>query len=174
LRELALHVLDLVENSVRAGAGVIAVTVEEQPAQDLLAIEVEDDGPGLPVETAVATDPFFTTKEGKRTGLGLSLFRARAEQAGGAMQLDRSPLGGLRVRVTMRLGHVDRTPIGDLAATVSGAIAANPGVELRVRLRVGDREVSASSAGPARSRLAAARGVREAIREGMAALHMTE
>ncbi len=173
MRELSLHVLDLVENSIRAGATVVAVTVDEQPAQDLLAVEVEDDGPGLPVDGAKATDPFYTTKEGKRTGLGLSLLAARAEQAGGRLALDRSPLGGLRARATMGLGHVDRMPIGDLAATLSGTIAANPDVEFRVVLRAGGREMRTSSKEGGSSALAAARRMRSAIAEGMTSLHMT-
>jgi len=181
LRELALHVLDLVENSIRAGAGVVAVTVEEQPERNLLAIAVEDDGPGLVVNPEQATDPFYTTKEGKRTGLGLSLFRFQVEQAGGALELGRSALGGLAVRATLQLGHVDRHPLGDLASTLAGVVAANPGVEVCVELRVGDRDVRVSSAfaagevarGRGGAARAAARRLRQEVAEGMASLHMS-
>jgi len=179
LRELSLHVLDLVENSVRAGAGVVAVTVEEQPERDLLAISVEDDGPGLAVGPEQALDPFYTTKEGKRTGLGLSLFRQQVEMAGGGVELGRSALGGLAVRARLGLGHVDRYPLGDLAGTLAGVAAANPGVQIRARLANGGREVIVSTAvaegaqpvsgGAAR---AAARRLRQGISEGMTALAM--
>ncbi|MCX7032185.1 MAG: ATP-binding protein [Spirochaetes bacterium] len=182
MRELSLHVLDLVENSLRAGAGVVAVGVEEQPDRDLLAISVEDDGPGLPVTPEQALDPFFTTKEGKRTGLGLSLFRQQVELAGGSVELGRSELGGLAVRARLGLGHVDRYPLGDLAGTLAGVVAANPGVEIRARLAHGDRVVSVSSAeadpagSPARgsggAARAAARRLRQRITEGMTALRM--
>ena len=190
MRELSLHVLDLVENSVRAGAGVVAVTVEEQPDRDLLAISVEDDGPGLAVGPEQALDPFYTTKEGKRTGLGLSLFRQQVELAGGGVELGRSALGGLAVRARLGFGHVDRYPLGDLAGTLAGVVAANPGIEVRVRLAHGDRDVLVSSAeadpvgGPAPrsggcadrpgggAARAAARRLRQRITEGMAALSM--
>jgi hypothetical protein len=182
LRELSLHVLDLVENSIRAGAGVVLVAVEEQPDRDLLAISVEDDGPGLAVEPAQALDPFYTTKEGKRTGLGLSLFRQQVELAGGGVELGRSQLGGLAVRARLGLGHVDRYPLGDLAGTLAGVVAANPGVEVRARLVRGESEVSASSAdadpagGPSRTgggaARAAARRLRQRINEGISALGM--
>ena len=182
MRELSLHVLDLVENSVRAGAGVIAVGVEEQPDRDLLEITVEDDGPGLAVDSEQALDPFYTTKEGKRTGLGLSLFRQQVELAGGGIELGRSELGGLAVRARLGFGHVDRYPLGDLAGTLAGVAAANPGIEIRVRLARGEREVRASSAeadpagGPARTgggaARAAARRLRQRINEGIAALGM--
>ena len=96
MRELSLHVLDLVENSLRAGAGVVAVGIEEQPDRDLLAITVEDDGPGLAVGPQQALDPFYTTKEGKRTGLGLSLFRQQVELAGGGSSWADPPSAGSR------------------------------------------------------------------------------
>ncbi len=69
------------ENSIRARASVIAVTVEALPAQDLLRVVVEDNGTGLKVPPEQVLDPFYTTKRGKKTGLGLSLFRAAAESS---------------------------------------------------------------------------------------------
>jgi hypothetical protein len=180
LRELSLHILDLVENAIRAGAAVIAVSVEEDPARDTLALSVEDDGPGLPVPAQVATDPFFTTKEGKKTGLGLSLLKFRAEQAGGSFLLEKASLGGLAVRASMPLSDVDRSPLGDLAATLASVVCTNPGVDLRARLRVADRELTVSSADVARrlpvgarSDIVVAREVRQRIAEGLASLHVT-
>ncbi len=182
MRELSLHVLDLVENSLRAGAGVVEVGVEEQPDRDLLVITVEDDGPGLAVAPEQALDPFYTTKEGKRTGLGLSLFRQQVQMAGGGVELGRSALGGLAVRASLVLGHVDRYPLGDLAGTLAGVAAANPGVEIRARLANGGRKVAVSTAdaltdggarrGSGGAARAAARRLRQGINEGIAALAM--
>ncbi len=94
MREIALHILDLIENSIRAQASIIAVSVEAMPEQDLLRIVIEDNGTGLKVSPEAALDPFYTTKSGKRTGLGLSLFRAAAESTGGRLTLGKSSLGG--------------------------------------------------------------------------------
>ena len=177
MREISLHILDLMENSLRAGAAVIAVSLEEQPASDGLSICIEDDGPGLPVSGDTAADPFFTTKEGKKTGLGLSLLKFRAEQTGGSFQLGRSSLGGLSVRVQMPLSSVDRSPLGDFAGTLASVVCTNPGVELRARLRVADREWFTSTADivrglPAgqRGEISLARRMRERINEGLDAL----
>jgi signal transduction histidine kinase len=181
LRELSLHILDLVENALRAGATVIAVSVEQDEQADRLLIRVEDDGPGLEQPMERALDPFFSTKPGKKTGLGLALFRFRLEQAGGRLTLARSPLGGLEVRGEMRLGHVDRSPLGDLASTVASVVCTNPGVELRARLRVGGREMSFSSTEIARgipfgsrTEIAVARVMKTRIAEGLEALHAIE
>jgi hypothetical protein len=181
LREIALHILDLIENAIRANATVVSVAVEEEPDADLLRITVEDNGPGLAVSGETASDPFFTTKEGKKTGLGLSMLKFRAEQAGGSFLLNRSALGGLAVQALMPLSHVDRSPLGDLAATLASVVCTNPEVEQRCRLRVGGREWSVSSAEIARalpvggrSEIAVARRMRERIAEGLSALHVTD
>jgi hypothetical protein len=181
LREIALHVLDLIENAVRAGASVVSVTLEEDPTRDVLCIAVEDNGPGLPVSAETATDPFFTTKEGKKTGLGLSLLKFRAEQAGGDFRIESAALGGVAVRATMPLSSVDRSPLGDLAATLASVVCTTPEIELRARLAVGGQARVVSTADiehslPAggRGRIVVARRMREIITEGMAALHVSE
>jgi signal transduction histidine kinase len=175
MRDLSLHVLDLMENSIRAGASVVSVTVQQDSARNRLRIVVADNGPGLAVPAGVATDPFFTTKRGKRTGLGLSLFAAAAERAGGKLALRKSRLGGLSVAATMQLDHVDRAPLGDLATTLATVAAANPGLEIRCRLSAGEgrremrfgRQNRASSAsGP--DGLFRAGALAEAVRKAIA------
>jgi hypothetical protein len=135
VRELALHILDLVENSIRAEATVIAVTVTADPEENSLTVAIEDDGAGLRVTPEAAVNPFYTTKRGKKTGLGLSLFKAAAEAAGGQFQLGKSPLGGVLVEGRMQLRHVDRTPLGDLMATLISCVCTNPQVDWRFVLR---------------------------------------
>ena len=181
MREISLHILDLLENAIRAGATMIAVAVEEEPDRDLLCVSVEDNGPGLGVTGETAVDPFFTTKEGKKTGLGLAMLKFRAEQTGGTFRLERSLLGGCAVRARMPLTHVDRSPLGDLAATLASVVCTNPDIELQTRLRVGIREWVVSSAEISRglpagnwSEIAVARRMRERITEGLAALHVSE
>jgi len=189
LRELSLHILDLVENAIAAGATVAAVEIAVEAERDQMRITVEDNGPGLSVPVERAMDPFYTTKKGKKTGLGLSLFRFRIEQAGGELALERSPLGGLAVRATLRLSHVDRNPLGDLASTLSSVVASNPDIELRCRLKAAEREhmilskkVSRElvlqgkrgSTGTAINRLAVAKKFHEQIKRDLEALEIKE
>jgi signal transduction histidine kinase len=135
MHDLSLYLLDILENSVRAGATVIATTIAVDSASDELSIQVEDDGPGLPVEPEQALDPFYTTKTNKKTGLGLSLFRQAAEGAGGDLEVGRSDeLGGVRVAARMSLANVDRPPLGDVAASIATMVVTNPEIEFRVDL----------------------------------------
>jgi hypothetical protein len=135
MHDLSLYLLDIIENSVRAGATRIRVGVAAERAADVLEITVEDDGPGLPVTPGQALDPFYTTKKGKKTGLGLSLFRQAAEAAGGGLRVGRSDdLGGVAVRAWMSLGNVDRPPLGDVALSILTMVATNPQVDFAVDL----------------------------------------
>ena len=133
MHDLSLYLLDILENSVRAGSSVIATGVSADRARDELVLSIEDDGPGLPVEPEQALDPFFTTKSNKKTGLGLSLFRQAAEAAGGGLAVGRSDdLGGVRVSARMSLADIDRPPLGDVAASIATMVVTNPEIEFRV------------------------------------------
>ena len=176
MREIALHILDLIENSLRAQASAIAVTVEAIPQQDLLRIVIEDNGTGLKVPPETVLDPFYTTKRGKRTGLGLSLFRGAAEATGGRLTIGKSDLGSVGVKVTVEMGltHIDRNPLGDLAGTFSTVVCTNPEIDFRFRLRAGDRECNLRVADLAkelgidrRDGLALARNVLDRINAGL-------
>jgi signal transduction histidine kinase len=147
LRELSLHILDLIENSVRAGASVVFIDVTADSTADLLHICVEDNGPGFGVPVETAFDPFYTTKEGKKMGLGLSLFRGAAQRASGEVWAGRSDmLGGAAIRATMRLTHVDRSPLGDLGGTLAGMVCTNPEIDFRISLHLEGRQHFLSSA----------------------------
>ena len=138
MHDISLHLLDLIENSVTAGASVVAIVLDINPRTDTLHLAVDDNGAGLQTRAEEAINPFYTTKSHKRVGLGLSLLEAAAEQSEGRMTLGSSPeLGGVRVEVRMRLSHLDRPPVGDLAATVSTMVSAHPKVEIRACLRKG-------------------------------------
>jgi hypothetical protein len=145
VRDLSLHLLDLIENSLRAGASIIEITVEADDPRDLLAITVEDNGRGLTVPPEFLTDPFYTTKGGKKVGLGLALWKAAAERAGGSLVIGRGGLGGVAVKAIMGLTHIDRSPLGDLSETLASVVCTNPEVDFRVAVKRGDFAVRVSS-----------------------------
>jgi anti-sigma regulatory factor (Ser/Thr protein kinase) len=135
VHDLSLYLLEMLENSVRAGAAVVATGLTVDQARNVLELTVDDDGRGLTVSAEQALDPFYTTKDGKKTGLGLSLFKAEAEAAGGTLTIGPSESGGVRVRVGLQLDHVDRPPMGDVATSLIVMAATNPQVDFRVGLR---------------------------------------
>jgi len=142
MEELALHILDLAENSIAAGARLVRIAVRQSTADDILTIEIADDGPGMDAETLKqAADPFFTTRTTRRVGLGLSLFEQAANTAGGKFRLDSSPGAGTRVSGTFRSSHPDRQPLGDIAGTLLALAAGSPQVEFEYLQQTDDHEV---------------------------------
>jgi hypothetical protein len=173
VRDLSLHLVDLIENSCRAQAAVISVTIEVSSREGLVTIRVEDDGPGFSALPSVVLDPFYTTKSGKRTGLGLSLFKGAAERAGGSLAIGKSPLGGASVEARMQLSHPDRSPLGDLAATFGAMAATNPDRDIRLRLvsesgefNVSTRQVADGLLGGRGGPVAVAREVSKLVQAG--------
>lgn len=141
MRELSLHILDVLENAVEAEATRITLTIDEDIARDRLTITVQDNGKGMTPETlARVLDPFFTTRQTRHVGLGLPLLAAAAERAGGGVQVSSEPGVGTTVTATFQLRHWDRAPLGDLAGTLLAVLLARARVDLVYVHRVGARE----------------------------------
>jgi len=138
--DLAMHILDIVENSTRAEAKNISLEIVEDTRENTVSITIIDDGKGMTEEEVQrALDPFYTTKK-KRSivGLGLPLLKETAEEAGGFLMVRSAPRKGTEVCARMVLDHIDRPPLGDLNETLQIVIAANPGVNFDVVYRMDD------------------------------------
>ncbi len=182
MRELSLHILDLLENAVEAGATRIGLTIEEDSAGNCMTIRIEDNGRGMAPELATRVlDPFVTTRQTRHVGLGLPLLAAAAERAGGRVEVRSQPGVGTVVTATFQLRHWDRAPLGDLPGTLLALFLAQPPVDLRYVHRVDEREFACDS-----TELRDALGdvplthprvrawLREYLQEGIAGLERTE
>ncbi len=130
MRELSLNVMDVAQNSVRADAGLVTITVTESDKSDSLTISIADDGCGMTEEqVSQVIDPFFTTRTTRKVGLGVPLFKLSAEQTGGSFDI-KSELGkGTVTTASYVKSHVDMTPLGDINSTVSILIRCNPDID---------------------------------------------
>jgi hypothetical protein len=139
--ELSLHILDIVENSTRAGAKTVSIVLVEDTARDTMSLEILDDGSGMTegVLTKVK-DPFFTTKTVRNVGLGLPMLAQAAERTGGKFIIESKDGEGTRVVAEFKLSHLDRQPLGDIASTLVTLIAGNTDVEFIYRHQRNDRE----------------------------------
>ncbi|MDI3538242.1 MAG: hypothetical protein PWP12_756 [Bacillota bacterium] len=140
MEELALHILDLVQNSLAAGATEVVIEIKEDAAGDLLIITIKDNGSGMDQEfVRRVLDPFTTTRTTRRVGLGLSLLAMAARQAGGDVQISSEKGKGTTVTATFGLRHWDRPPLGDVPATLVTVLAGAPKLDLIYRHTVDDR-----------------------------------
>lgn len=127
VEDLSLHILDLAENSIEAGASKIEIIIRENIKTDWLTIEIIDNGKGMSAEVLKrALDPFFTTKTVRRVGLGLSLFKDAAQEAGGDLTIQSKVGQGTKLKATFQLRHIDRKPMGSMTQTLITLIIGHP------------------------------------------------
>ena len=127
MREIALHLLDLAENSAAAGAKNITICVCEDLPADRLSASVEDDGRGMDAETVKqVTNPFYTSRTTRKVGLGIPLLQGAAEECEGGLSVSSTPGVGTLVQVTFRHSHIDRMPLGNLPGTFLSLTVGHP------------------------------------------------
>jgi signal transduction histidine kinase len=128
MEDLSLHILDIVENSIRAKAKKVEIKILEDKEKDLLILEIKDDGEGMTEEVQKkALDPFFSTKN-KRIGLGLPLLAQSAKEAEGSLEVKSKEGKGTSIKATFKLSHIDRKPLGKIDETIKCLTIAHPEV----------------------------------------------
>lgn len=138
MKELSLHILDIAQNSVSAGAQNILIRLSWDKAAGTLDVEIDDDGCGMDSGfLKTVTDPFTTTRTTRKVGMGLPFFKMAAEQTGGQFDIRSTPGEGTRVRARFMTGHIDVPPVGDLAATMVTLIQGAPKIRFICRLENG-------------------------------------
>ncbi len=145
MEELSMHILDLVQNSLMAGASRIDFYMKIDPAQDLLLFKVNDNGRGMSEEElSRCLDPFYSTKK-KKVGLGLPLLKLTAQQCGGDLEIISEKGRGTEVSCWMSLSHIDRPPVGDLASTLLGLMVSRPEVDFHFTVEDGEERFELST-----------------------------
>lgn len=137
MREIALHLLDIAENSVSAGASRIEMLVEEDLVNDRLKLAIQDNGRGMDEQLLKqVTDPFVTSRTTRKVGLGLPLIKAAAEACQGRFQISSIPGQGTCVEIEFQHSHIDRMPLGDLAGTWLTLLVGFPQIHWLFHYRV--------------------------------------
>lgn len=125
--EISLNVLDVSENSTRAGASLVEIRVTVSQADDTLSVVIADNGCGMtPEQVSRVTDPFFTTRTTRKVGLGIPFFKYAAESTGGSFRIESEPGKGTTVTAVFGLSHIDRMPLGDMNTTIHNLIVYHP------------------------------------------------
>lgn len=123
MKELSLHILDIIQNSISAKANNIYIKILEDYKENIFNIIIEDDGIGIKEDVLKnILDPFTTTRKTRKVGLGLSLFKATAIRSGGDLKIDSKQNIGTKVSVKMEYDNIDRPPLGNIEETLIGVI----------------------------------------------------
>ncbi|MBI3168219.1 MAG: ATP-binding protein [Chloroflexi bacterium] len=144
MREIALHLLDIAENSVAAESRTICMDVSEDLQNDWLKVSIKDDGRGMDAEIAKQVfDPFYTTRATRKVGLGVPLLKLAAESAGGGLTLETESGKGTHVEAAFRHSHIDRMPLGDVGVTMLTLLISYPHIHWMFRYRLTQKDGAA-------------------------------
>lgn len=139
--EISLNILDVAQNSVKAGAKLITLECCADTEKDTLTVVIDDDGCGMTKEQVDAvTDPFFTTRTTRKVGLGVPFFKMAAESTGGSFEIKSEPGVGTTVTCVFILSSIDRMPLGDMVSTVHMLVTLNENIDFIYRYRIDERE----------------------------------
>ena len=128
MKDLADHLFDILENSVKAAATEVKIILGIK--DKLFFCKIEDDGSGIKDEDV--TDPFVTSRKTRKVGLGLPLLKRAAESTGGSLQIYNSEKGGVILEFKIDIAHIDAKPFGDIARTFLDAIYSWPKVSFDI------------------------------------------
>lgn len=137
LPEISLNILDVAQNSIRAGAVLTEISVEIDTASDRLTVVISDNGCGMTEEQVRrVTDPFFTTRTTRKIGLGIPFFKMAAENTGGSFSIESEKGKGTVVTASFGLSHIDRMPLGDMSFTVHSLVTLNVDIDFLYKYSV--------------------------------------
>lgn len=138
--EISLNVLDIAQNSVRAGATLIIITVTADRKKDTMTIVIDDNGCGMTKEQVEKVkDPFYTTRTTRKVGLGIPFFQYAATATGGNFSIESVVGEGTVVTASFILSHIDRMPLGDMTSTMHTLITLNNRIDFLYTYTVDDR-----------------------------------
>ena len=121
-----MHVLDIAQNSIKAGATLVTITFEKYD-NNMLRFTVEDDGCGMSQEFLQrVTDPFTTSRTTRKVGLGIPMLKQSAEMSDGAFSIQSTVNVGTIISATFHLGHIDCIPMGEICDTLLTLVTLNP------------------------------------------------
>ena len=151
--EISLNILDVAQNSVKAGAKLTKLSCLIDTKADTLTVIIEDDGCGMTKEQVEnVTDPFFTTRTTRNVGLGIPFLKLAAEQTGGSFSIESATARehpenhGTTTTALFNKNSIDFTPLGDVISTVTTLIMGSPGIDWRFTHTYGEKEVCIDTA----------------------------
>lgn len=139
LRDISLHIHDLTENSIAAGARLVSIKLVAESG--MLTLEIGDNGKGMsPEMLSRVEDPFTTSRTERKVGMGIPFFKLACEQSGGDFKITSEPGKGTELRGRFVIDNIDRLPLGDIGETVGMLIYESPDLHYIVTLKTSDDE----------------------------------
>lgn len=132
MENLSMHILDIAQNSIRANAKNIWIQYIDSKMNNVVSLEIKDDGCGMDEEMIEnVQNPFFTTRTTRRIGLGIPFLKELAEQCEGSFELESKVNEGTRIKCVMKKDHWDVPPRGNVGDAIVLSIMMNEDIHVR-------------------------------------------
>ena len=138
--EISLNILDVAENSTRAGASLVTILVTADTSADKLTIVIADNGCGMTLNRQPCNGSFFTTRTTRKVGLGIPFFEQEAECTGGSFSISSVPGKGTDIEAVFCTDNIDCMPLGNLNETVHSLIVMHPDIDFYYGYQVNEAE----------------------------------
>jgi len=146
LRDISLHITDIIQNSITAGAGNVKIEIRADKIRDSLTVAVMDDGCGMKEDFAQkAADPFTTGRSSRKVGLGIPFFKMSGEITGGSFSLSSREGEGTSIIVEYKISSIDRIPLGDVGDAIVTSILTNSSINFELFMDNGQESFYFSS-----------------------------
>lgn len=140
MNELSLHILDIVQNSIKANAKLVEIIIIESDLNDTFTITIKDNGHGMDEKTLTeVSDPFFTTRTTRKVGMGTSLFKMAAELCEGSFTIASTVNVGTTVQASFKKSHIDRAPLGAIEDTITILMLNDNDIDIFYKHTVNDK-----------------------------------
>lgn len=141
LTEISLNVLDIAQNSIKAKASLIEISIEAQTEKDCLTVIIRDNGCGMTESVLKSViDPFYTTRTTRKVGFGIPFFKQACECTGGQFSIVSQVGKGTTVTAQLVISSIDRMPLGNISETMRTLITMNKKIDFSYKYRVDERE----------------------------------
>lgn len=146
MQDLSMHILDIVQNSVVAGATIVDVSILEDTVGNVMSFSVIDNGKGMDEEFLERVrNPFTTTRTTRKVGLGIPLLAQTCELSGGCLELTSTKGVGTSLIAKMQYDSIDRPPLGDIASTMCILFTTTESCDFRYFHKHDEKEYSLST-----------------------------
>jgi hypothetical protein len=144
MKNLADHLLDIVQNSIDAEA--IRILIALKFNDNNLLITIQDNGRGMDQETVQKIkDPFYTTRTSRKVGLGLALLEHNCTTTGGYLRIESEVGVGTKLEAILQTDSIDMIPSGDIPAAISMLICNNKTIDIFFSYQNRDRQFEIST-----------------------------
>ena len=136
MQDLAMQIMEIMQNSISAHASAITLQFTDSMKDNRITFKISDNGSGMSEDTVKKiTNPFITSRMTRKIGMGLAFLKQTCDQCDGSLEIVSRLQKGTAVTAVLRRDCIDTPPTGDLGELMMECIQANEKIAYRFEYR---------------------------------------